>query len=237
MELETVVRSLALAAVLTSGAAFAQDFAYDRAEEEPEDEVIVPAQLSLALRDTPREAPEPVPDDPSYLPAIPILVDGVKYTARELREKDIHLSHYVVDAYAESFGGMLGFRTTDDLTAYFHATGQFPSEKPTAARGAAFCWAASTFHEHESYVGSYLGLSPGLGFSYVGSRMNDRITSVKSTPCGSWTVLFEHSSFRGYSLWLRGGTNVPRLAVYGWYTGPVFWSWWNDRASSVLVYW
>ncbi|WP_164014617.1 hypothetical protein [Pyxidicoccus trucidator] len=236
MKLETVVGSLALAAALTGGTTFAQDFAYGMAEEPPKDEVPVPAQLSLALRDAPREDLEP-DSDPSFLPDLPILVDGVKYTAQQIEAQDIHLSHYVLDTRSEAMGVVQGFRTTGDLTTYFDSTGQFPSEKPTAARGATPCWTGTMYYEHPSYVGSYLGLAPGLGFSYVGSRMNDRISSLKSTPCGSWTALFEHAGFRGHVLWIGKGVNVSYLGNYGWYTGTVFWSWWNDRVSSTLVFW
>ncbi|WP_338864846.1 M4 family metallopeptidase [Myxococcus stipitatus] len=198
----------------------------------------VPITLAMAFTDPPRQDNEVPPDD-SFLPDLPILVDGQQYTAAQIRDQDIFLAHYVLDANSAQLNVIQGFRTSADLQAYLTATNQFPSEQPTALQRAA-CNTPAQFFEHDNFRGEQLSLSPGWAYRQLGGFWNDRMSSVKSSWCGRWTLLSEHINFDGHKFWVVGGNEIPRLGTGGWYTG--FWpfrSWrtWNDRVSSVGVFW
>ncbi|WP_163996763.1 hypothetical protein [Pyxidicoccus caerfyrddinensis] len=242
MKLKTLIGSLTLASLLVGGTSLAAAPYEPTPPHDSKPAPIKEAQmervpLSAVLRDAAREDLEKDPED-GFLPELPILVDGVTYTAEQIREKDIHLSHYVLDGRSAELGAVQGFRTTEELTKYLEATNQFPSEEPKVQQLA--CDPYSWFFEHAGYWGYYFTLYPGYGYSYVGNFWNDRISSIWSTQCGSWTLVTEHSNYQGHVLWIGRNWAINNLSGWGWYTG--WWpfrSWhsWNDRISSVAVYW
>ncbi|NTX04243.1 MULTISPECIES: hypothetical protein [Myxococcus] len=241
MKLKTLIGSLTLATLLTGGTAVAQNIEpvppHETGEIPSRDGEMVRVPLSKVLKDSAREDIEQAPVE-GFLPELPILVDGVKYTAKQIQEKDIHLSHYVLDARSAEQAVVQGFRTTADVTKYFNQTGQFPSEQPTGAElGPCNPW--SVFFEHSWYGGANFSVYPGWGYNTLG-WWNDRISSMWSTQCGRWTVMTEHHYFGGHQLWVARAWAVGNMGSYGWYTGwwPFRrWHSWNDRVSSVAVYW
>jgi hypothetical protein len=199
---------------------------------------LVPATLDDVFIDPVRHDNETQVDD-SFLPDLPILVDGRKYTAEELRAADIHLAHYVLDARSAELQVVQGFRTSEDLKNYLHATNQFPSLQPRGAQQFN-CNPYSVFFEHAGYGGASFSVYPGWTYNTLGSFWNDRISSIWGTQCGSWTLAGEHTYFGGYWLWIGRAWAVYNLSPWGWYTGvwPFRrWHSWNDRISSVRVYW
>ncbi|NTX50970.1 hypothetical protein HUA74_29120 [Myxococcus sp. CA051A] len=241
MKLKTLIGSLTLATLLTGGTAVAQNIEpvppHETGEIPSRDGEMVRVPLSKVLKDSAREDIEQAPVE-GFLPELPILVDGVKYTAKQIQEKDIHLSHYVLDARSAEQAVVQGFRTTADVTKYFNQTGQFPSEQPTGAELAP-CNPWSVFFEHSWYGGANFSVYPGWGYNTLG-WWNDRISSMWSTQCGRWTVMTEHHYFGGHQLWVARAWAVGNMGSYGWYTGwwPFRrWHSWNDRVSSVAVYW
>ncbi|MBZ4396999.1 hypothetical protein VZQ01_03940 [Myxococcus faecalis] len=240
MNLKSVMGSLVLASLLSTGAAFAQNIEpvpeHNTGDLPNKEGELARIPLSKVLRDAPREDIEQAPVE-GFLPELPILVDGVRYTAQQLQERDIHLSHYVLDGNSAAMAVVQGFRTTADLTKYFQQTHQFPSEQPTT--GMAPCNPWSVFFEHSWYGGAAFSVYPGWGYNTLG-WWNDRISSMWSTQCGRWTLMTEHSYFGGHVLWVGRAWAIGNMGSYGWYTG--FWPFrrwhsWNDRVSSVAVYW
>ncbi|WP_342380892.1 hypothetical protein NVS55_14590 [Myxococcus stipitatus] len=241
MNLKTVIGSLTLAVMLTGGTALAQNIEpvppHDTGDLPNKEGKLERVPLSKVLRDAPREDIENQPVE-GFLPELPILVDGVKYTAKEIQEKDIHLSHYVLDGRSAELAVVQGFRTTEQLKEYFAATGQFPSEQPTGQQ-LANCNPWSVFFEHSWYGGASFSVYPGWGYPTLG-WWNDRISSLWSTQCGRWTLVTEHAWYGGHVLWIGRAWAIPNMGSYGWYTGwwPFRrWHSWNDRVSSVAVYW
>ncbi|NMO15092.1 peptidase M4 [Pyxidicoccus fallax] len=202
------------------------------------DATLVQIPLSQVLTDPPRHDEESQVED-RFLPDLPILVNGVQYTAEQLRAQDIHLAHYVLDERSAELNVVQGFRTSAELQTYMRSTNQYPSEQPTSLQQA-LCNQHSVFFEHANYAGASFTVPPGLGLSYVGNTWNDRISSVWGSRCASWTVLGEHINLGGYWLWIGRGWSLNNLRGWGYYTG--FWifrSWhsWNDRVSSVILFW
>lgn len=244
MTFKSLIGSLTLASILVGGTSFAAD-SYEPVpphENEPKpdgESKLERVPLSSVLRDAKPEDVEKEPEE-GFLPDLPIEVDGETYTARELQEKDIHLSHYALDDRAAERGVVLGFRKTEEFKKYLDATGQFPSEEQPKGLQTAACNPYSYFFEHAGYWGNYFTVYPGYGYSYVGGYWNDRISSLWSTQCGRWTVVTEHSNYNGHTLWISRSWALPNLSNWGWYTGwwPFRrWHSWNDRISSVVVYW
>ncbi|MCE9672879.1 M4 family metallopeptidase [Myxococcus stipitatus] len=198
----------------------------------------VPLTLAMAFTDaTPRDD-EVMPEE-GFLPALPILVDGHVYTAAQIRDLDIFITHYLSDASTAQLNVVRGFRTTADLQAYLAITNQYPSEQPNELRQA-FCNWHSEFFEHDNFQGARFTLAPGWAHSRLGGFWNDRISSIRSSWCASWTIYWEHINFSGARNWVIGGNEVASLRTGGWYTG--FWPFrrwhsWNDRISSVGVFW
>jgi vibriolysin len=199
---------------------------------------VVPITLAMAFSDaTPRD--DEVLVSEGFLPDLPILVDGHLYTAAQIREQDIFLTHYLTDASTEQLNVVRGFRTTADLQAYLAITNQYPSEQTTELRKA-FCGWHSEFYEHDNFKGARFTLAPGRAHPTLGGFWNDRISSIRSSWCASWTVYWEHINFEGARRWSVGGNEIPSLRTGGWYTGiwPFRrWHSWNDRISSVGVFW
>jgi vibriolysin len=198
---------------------------------------LVQMPLSNVFVDHPPYDDETQPD-PGFLPSLPIRVNGVQYTPAQIREQNIHLVHYVLDGTSAQLNVVQGFRTSAELQAYLRSTNQYPSEQPTSLQQVV-CNSPTVFFEHANYGGNRFTVYPGWGYSYVGGYWNDRISSVWGTSCGGWTLLGEHANYGGHWLWVGRGWAVRRLSDSGWY--PVIWpfNWhsWNDRVSSVAVYW
>ncbi|MCP3058112.1 M4 family metallopeptidase [Myxococcus sp. K38C18041901] len=199
---------------------------------------LVQASLAALFTDPPPRDPELQYED-SFLPDLPILVDGVQYTAAQLLQQDIFLPYYVLDDRSAELNVLQGFRTSADLQAYLRATNQYPSEQPTSLQKST-CNPYSVFREHANYGGASFTVPPGWGYSDLRPYWNDRISSLFSTQCGSLTVLFQHVNFGGFRVVFGRGWAIRRLSDWGLYAN--FWpftAWhnWNDQASSVFVYW
>lgn len=241
MKLKTLIGSLTLASLMVGGPSLAAPY-----EPTPEHETkpapikeaeMVRVPLSAVLRDAEPSDLEKEPEE-GFLPDLPILVDGERYTAKEVQEKDIHLAHYVLDDRSAELGVVQGFRTAEELKKYLEGTDQFPSEEPKMQP--LLCDPYSWFFEHSWYWGNYFTLYPGWGYGNLGGFWNDRISSIWSTQCGRWTLVTEHSNFNGHVLWIGRNWAIGNLSNWGWYTGwwPFRrWHSWNDRISSVAVYW
>lgn len=240
MQRKQLLGSLVLALGLLSGQAFAAPAMEPTPDKQLEpidnkEAEVVPATFDLAFQDAKPESDE-APDD-GFLPELPILVDGKLYSAQELQDGGVHLSHYVLDSRSAEMNVVQGFRTSADLQLYMEKTGQVPSEQE---RKSLLCPIRSYFFEHSFYGGSYFTMPPGSAQANLGGFWNDRISSVWSSPCASWTVLFEHSNFQGHLLWLGRGWAVPAVGLFGWIGWSGWWPhWysWNDRASSAIVFW
>lgn len=244
MQLKKLISSLVLALSLTGGQTFAANMepAPEKEEEElPNKEAETePVTVELAFAEVkPVDEEEPVED---FLPEVPILYNGKLYSADELKKAGIELSHYVLDASSAEQDVMQGFSDAESLKVYLEKTGQLPSNEPQDERSALSCWWSrlpSYFYDGTSYTGSYFTVRPGFGHAFLGGWDN-RISSLRSSRCGRWTVLTEYPGYQGRRLWLGRGWAVPNLSSY--YVLPFhIWPWrfytWNNRASSVMVLW
>jgi peptidase inhibitor family I36 len=242
MKRTQIIGSLVLALGLLSGPALASGGGIEPVPTDKELDPIVnkeaevfPATLDLAFQDARPESQEK-PDE-GFLPELPILLDGKLYSAEELQKAEVHLSHYVLDSRSAELDVVQGFRTSEDFKLYLEKTGQMPSEQPKDAR--LFCPPAH-YWEHGFFGGARFSVWPGQALSNLGGFWNDRISSVWNSPCSSWTVLFEHSNFGGHQLWLGRGWAIPHVGLFGWLGWSGWfprWYNWNDRASSVIVFW
>jgi len=180
---------------------------------------------------------EEEPGEDGFIPEAPILLDGKLYSPKELSDAGVHLAHYVLDERSAEMGVVQGFRSADELQNYLEKTGKMPSDEPTEAK--ALCNPFSYFYDGILYSGPYFTVYPGMGYPWLGS-FDNRITSVRSTQCGRWTLLTSLPQFQGRKLWLYRNWAVPYLGFYGYITfsWPFFtWNSWNNRASSVAVFW
>lgn len=240
MQPKKLIGSLVLALSLVSGPAFAAGIEPVPADKELDPIInkeaeLFPATLDLAFQDV-RPESEELPDE-GFLPELPILLDGKQYSAEELQKAGVHLAHYVLDSRSAELNVVQGFRTSEDMKMYLEKTGQMPSEQPAEAR--LLCRPAH-YWEHSWYGGARFSMWPGQAIGNLGGFWNDRISSVWNSNCSSWTVLFEHSYFQGHQLWLGRGWAIPNVGVFGWIGWHRWfprWYNWNDRASSVIVFW
>jgi hypothetical protein len=234
--------SLVLAIALTGGQTFASSMEpvpEKELEELPLEEVEAQrVTVDLAFKDV--EPSDDEAKDEEFLPDLPVLVDGKLYSAEELEKAGIQLPHYVLDSNAAEQDVLLGFRDSESLKVYLEKTGQMPSNEPQE-KSALLCWfrPPAYFFDGTSYTGRYFTLRPGFGHANLGSWDN-RISSIRGTRCGHWTLLTEFANYQGRRLWLGSSWAVPNLSSYRIY--PYFWPWWfrqtwNNRASSVMVYW
>jgi hypothetical protein len=239
MQPKKLIGSLVLALSLVSGPAFAASI-----EPVPEKDLdpvinkeakIVPATLDLAFQE-PRPESEEKPDE-GFLPELPILLDGKLYSAEELQEAGVHLSDYVLDTSSAEMNVLQGFRSPEQMKVYLEKTGQMPSEQPSDRQ---LLCPYSHFYEHSWYGGARFSVYPGQAVANLGWFWNDRISSVWSSVCASWTVLYEHPNFGGHRLWLGRNWAIPHVGAFGWLGWSGWfprWYNWNDRASSVIVFW
>lgn len=243
MKRKQLIGSLVLALSLVGGPALAAAIEPTPGKElDPiinKEAEVIPATLDLAFQE-PRPESEEAPDE-GFLPELPILLEGKLYSAEELQKAEIHLSDYVLDTSSAEMNVLQGFRTPEDLKLYLETTGQMPSEQPKERQ--AEC-PYSNFYEHSEYGGARFSLYPGQAVTHLGGFWNDRISSVSNSSCAGVTVLFEHSYFGGHRLWLGRNWATPNLGAFGWMAWGGWWparwyGWhsWNDRASSVIVYW
>lgn len=206
-------------------------------EELPLEEVEAqPVSVDLAFQRV--EPSKEQSKEEEFLPDLPVLLDGKLYSAEELEKAGIQLPHYVLDSNAAEQDVLLGFRDAESLKVYLEKTAQMPSDEPQE-RSALLCWfrPPAYFHDGAYYTGLYFSLRPGFGYANLGSWDN-RISSIRGTRCGSWTLLTELPNFQGRRLWLGSSWAVPNLSSYRMY--PYFWPFrqtWNNRASSVMVFW
>ncbi|AKJ04706.1 hypothetical protein ATI61_101215 [Archangium gephyra] len=240
MQRKQIMGSLVLALGLVSGPALALDLERVSTEKEldpiiNEEAEVFPATLELAFQDPSPETQEETKED--FIPELPILLQGKLYSSGELQEAGVHLSHYVLDARSAEMNVVQGFRTAEEMKVYLEKTGQMPSEQPSERQYT--CTASSNFYENASYQGLRFSVMPGDALGNLGNWDN-RISSLQSSSCASWTVLFDHPNFGGRQLWIGGGWSVPRLGSF-WFLGINLWWWWrwfawDNRASSVAVY-
>lgn len=241
MSFKRLIGSLVLALSLTGG----QSLAASVQEPTPDKQLeaipnkegeIVPVTVDLAFQDAKPDSDEKIDD--GFLPELPILLDGKQYSAEELQKAEVHISHFVLDSRSAEMNVIQAFRTSEDMKAYLDKTGQLPADQDKLRQG--WCGIPSFFFEHSFYGGSWFAVPPGWGYGNLGGFWNDRISSLWGSPCASWTLITEHSNFNGHRLWIGRGWAVPSLAPLGWigWSGwwPVWYSW-NDRVSSVWVYW
>ncbi|AGC45341.1 hypothetical protein MYSTI_04040 [Myxococcus stipitatus DSM 14675] len=206
----------------------------------PPDEEIVPALLQDAFSDAEPGLEEALGDD--FASEGQFLVGDVLYTAQEIREQGIHISHFVVDDNAAERQAILGFRTTDELQIYLFMTGKYPSETPQGVQlqcpqvdSPAYFFMDTAYDTGEGYF----ALWPGMALSRLG-RWNDKISSLWGAPCATWTVIHQHSDFKGRKLWVYRGTAIRSLRWHGfaeWWGPFAYWASWNDRVSSVQILW
>ncbi|HEX8818958.1 MAG TPA: peptidase inhibitor family I36 protein [Archangium sp.] len=239
-----VVGHLVLALSLVGGAAFAsgqEPVPPKELEPLPAKEAeIVRVSVEEAFQDAPVETDEESKDE--LLTDVPILFEGKVYSAEELGREGIHLSHIALDNYSAESRLALGFRTGEDLKRYLEQTGQMPSNEPVDGAAAMRCFPYSSFFfEHAYYGGNWFAVAPGYGHANLGWYWNDRISSVWASGCARWTLLTEHPNFGGHHLWVARGWALNNLSNYGWWTWHWWrgfrWNSWNDRASSVAVFW
>jgi hypothetical protein len=239
-----VVGHLVLALSLVGGAAFAsgqEPVPPKQLEPRPAEKAeLVRVPVEEAFQDAAPETEEE-PDKEGMLPDVPILFEGKVYSAEELGREGIHLSHVALDNYSAESRLALGFRTGEELRKYLEQTGQMPSDEPADQKAALACGPYhSYFFEHAWYGGNYFAVPPGYGHANLW-WWNDRISSVWASGCARWTLLTEHSYFGGQHLWVARGWALNNLSNYGWWTWHWWWGWrwysWNDRASSVAVFW
>lgn len=195
-----------------------------------------PVTVDMAFREV-KPSDEQAKDD-EFLPDLPVLVDGKLYSAEELEKSGIKLPHYVLDSNAAKQDILLGFRDAESLKVYLEKTGQMPSDEPQE-KSALPCWfrPPAYFYDGTYFTGRYFSLRPGFGHASLGVWDN-RISSTRGTRCGSWTLLTEFPNYQGRRLWLGRNWAVPNLSSYRVY--PYFWFFrqtWNNRASSVMVFW
>ena len=76
-------------------------------------------------------------------------------------------------------------------------------------------------YEHANFAGHTFTIRGNYNLSYIGSRWNDKVSSIACNPYCSVTV-FEHRDFKGASERFR-----PNIQYVG--------GWWNDRISSARV--
>ena len=239
-----VVGHLVLALSLLGSTAFAEGqepVPTKELEARPaEDSKLVRVTVEEAFQDASAETEQEVKEE--ALPNVPILFEGRVYSAAELVKEGIHLSHIVLDDYSAESRLALGFRTGEELKGYLEQTGQMPSNEPVDQKAALRCGPYySYFFEHAYYGGNWFAVAPGYGYGNLGGYWNDRISSVWASGCGRWTLLTEHSDFGGQHLWVSRGWALNNLSNYGWWTSHWLfgrrWNSWNDRASSVAVFW
>ncbi|HEX5754001.1 MAG TPA: hypothetical protein VFZ09_47905 [Archangium sp.] len=232
--------SLLLAISLTGGQALASSIEPvpdQELEEVPlTDSEAQPVTVDLAFRDAEPSKEQSMEEE--FLPDLPVLLDGKLYSAEELEKAGIQLPHYVLDSNAAEQNILLGFRDAASLKVYLERTGQMPSSEPQAA-AALPCWfrPPAYFFDGTYYTGRYFSVRPGFGYANLGIWDN-RISSIRGTRCGRWTLLTELPYFQGRRLWLGASWAVPNLSSYRMY--PYFWPFrqtWNNRASSVMVFW
>lgn len=245
MRLKRLIGPLALAAGLLGGSALAQQLPEPVPQEElepkeAEDGELVEVTVDMAFEDADRDSEPEEPGETDLPPEIPIIVDGEQYTSEELAEKDIHISHYVLDQRSVELGAVQGFRTSEDIKAYLEETDQFPSTTPPEGWWPWYCHAF--FFEHAGYSGNWFAVPPGWGYGNLGWFWNDRISSIWGSQCGKWTLVTEHANFKGHKLWIASNLALYNMSWYGWWQGSWWWPWWqwyswNDRISSVWVYW
>ncbi len=238
MQRKQSLGSLVLALGLLSGQALASGM-----EPTPEKELefipikdaeFVPASLDLVFQDSEPDT-EDTPEE-GFLPELPILLDGKLYSAEELQNAEVYLTHYVLDSRSAELNVIQGFRSSEDLKRYLDETGQYPQEGATP-ENPEVCFAYSQFFVEPGFGGDYFSVCAGQAHPFLGSWDNS-ISSVSSSRFVSWTVLFDQPNFKGQKLLISRGWSIPRLSEKGWLARSAFWPvWftWNNRASSVSV--
>jgi len=145
------------------------------------------------------------------IPPCPVVVDGVKYDA-----KDISLFDGVRLRFITGKDGALYAFTTARGLEQFQQSG-------TGVIGQSI--SDSIFYKDWLFGGDRFSLSPGCGFQDLSQIGFDNCISSVQVGASSWAYLFDYAYYAGDYFAMQPGSNHSALTFEGW----------NDRATSVYV--
>ncbi|MFC4076148.1 peptidase inhibitor family I36 protein [Salinithrix halophila] len=166
---------------------------------------------------------------------LPVVLDGTKVSPNSPKVDKAKI--FVEDDKAQKQGVVFGFSSKAKAEKYLKE-GVSPIQKETSLpispqQGKPSPTATSSyFFEHAGFGGSWFSIQLGYASSYLGSYWNDRISSLSAASGGNWTILYEHSNYRGKQYWLKSGYSRSNLVDVPDGSGGN----WNDKASSIYVY-
>jgi hypothetical protein len=152
------------------------------------------------------------------VPAVPVIIDGVRYEAEEINRFDGQRLRFTVDK-----GGVLhAFTTVEELEVFVEREYGPVFDPSYGAIVTSTGLTVSRFHIDMFYLGGEpLGVPPGTKLPYLGT-FNNAISSAQI--CDSRGVtLYEYENYGGSSYYLPPGSSWTMLTFQGW----------NDRASSL----
>jgi hypothetical protein len=169
------------------------------------------------------------PASPQTQQVTSVRVDGIVYSPEQFEQRFTTQSlHWVDDPEAEAQGLLIAFTTEEKRDAALgldKPEGQRLSARPSAASAPLF----PMVNKHDSYHGPSVQVRENK--ASLGS-FNDEASSVETFDFG--LTLYEHTNYRGCSLFLRPNTNISdlddrrRCSINPFKT-------WNDNVSSIKL--
>ncbi|MGD8501574.1 MAG: hypothetical protein PVJ86_13055 [Phycisphaerales bacterium] len=138
------------------------------------------------------------------VPALPVVVDGVRYEPEEISRFNGQVLRFVADERTGREGVIYAFATVEGLEKYLKEQWDWPpsqesqeSEKSEISNTSILIVEWPKFYQHWWYGGDRLEVKPGHGVEDLGIvGFDDEISSLKVGPDASWIVLYERQLCR-----------------------------------------